>query len=390
MAVTIAEKGIDPGPRQDLSPLAGGGRMKDWHSISMRRKKIFIAIVILLVLGLGVMTEYHRRTRDIEYDILMDFTFSTVYGHNSFPDFCLSERGGVAYFVICDPTRNQSFTIPVDRDTSLSRISYYYPWVIWEDDTETEHILYGYNILKSLRLTIPTEGAFPFDPEVDGNIVVWSEGNDIYGYELRTKNKFPISVVSQRKEEPDICGDIVVWKEYGDDPWSTKIVGYDLGSQKRFVVRDTLTEKHDLRICGHYIVWQEYVNSQQKSQRMIMAYSIESGEVMVCSEMDMGSDIDIHMDVSGDTIVWEEYFPTTWSWTVFGFNLKDRRRFSICGGENDMYCPRISGKTVIWIDNVMEKQRSRAGRLLISLGLMKKSSCNLRGKIFRHWPGEGK
>ncbi|NLH17315.1 MAG: hypothetical protein GX455_12115, partial [Phycisphaerae bacterium] len=108
-------------------------------------------------------------------------------------------------------------------------------------------------------------------------------------------------------------------------------------------------------------------------------YNIESGEVIRVSLEKVGN---LGIDSSGDIIVWDEDSPITSSSDIYGFNLKTRQRFPIYIEKDDQFLPKISGDRVIWID--MREETGWISQLL------KKEHCQIRGKIFRHWPGEEK
>jgi hypothetical protein len=376
MVGKIAQEGAQYHPRQNLSPLAGGGRMKDWHSINMRRKKVFIAIVILLVLGLGLLMDYQRRNRDIEFEvpgttrgILVDGKEPVVSEH------VVAYQDDQDYLIVYDITKHTQSKIPVNN--YIGQIAIDEPWIVWSETTQDIPIIQGYHIVQKQVCPILENLKHVVLPDMNGERMVWSENFDIYGYNLLEKVQFPISTEPNREEYPAIYGDIVVWLEFGTEPWSTRIVGYDMKSHKRFVVRDTISAKGNLHVGSEYIVWQERTKSSSDSRFSLMAYHMGSGETMTaCSGMDNDS-----MDVSGPIVVWEEEVEPRLSKDIFGFNLKTRKRFPICTEEDDQYCPKIFGHTVIWCD---ERPSSRIDHFL------KKEPCYIRGKIFRHWPGEGK
>ncbi|NLH17460.1 MAG: hypothetical protein GX455_12855, partial [Phycisphaerae bacterium] len=272
--------------------------------------------MILLVLGLGLFAEYRRRTGDIEFEVPGMLSGSWMDGHcHAVSNHYITYQDDEDNLVVYDILSNKRTKI---RSASLiEKLLICDPWIVWEEGTAEGFNLNGYHLPQAQLISICTNTKESRDPELNGNIIVWSENDDIYGYSLQDKIRFPISMDSQREGEPDINGNHVVWKEYGEEPWTTKIVGYNLNSQKRFLVRETIAAKRDLQICGHYILWLELSKSQQDNREVLLAYNIESGEVIRVSLEKVGN---LGIDSSGDIIVWDEDSPITSSSDIYGFN----------------------------------------------------------------------
>jgi hypothetical protein len=357
----------------------------------MRRKKVFIAIVILLVLGLGVVAEYQRRTRDIEFEI----------PSMSMPRYCTSPRweSTIAvsdHYVVYEDMKSGLTAFDVLKNTRIKVCdkvkepitAICEPWIVWSDANSIS----GYDLRNFRSFQICAgQYIFPIRTCVVGNNVIWFDNGDIVGYDLEKEVKFPIytrpktlglgSIIYMGGMELDFNGNLVVWSDINFKNKLRSIIGYDLQSQKRFIIRTTPSYVTDPKVSGRYVVWKESEqgNSNVIRSYRIMAFDIEKEEIKtICTEVTGSYDIDICDDV----IVWESKSSNEVFTDVFGYNLRTGHIFPICTEKNNQYAPKISGNIVIWCDHQL--QEGWLSRLL------KKEPCQIRGKIFRHWPGEGK
>jgi beta propeller repeat protein len=355
----------------------------------MRRKKVFIAIVILLVLGFA---GYHRVIDDIEFEVP-----GWIGGGQREPFYAIS-----SHFILYHSTNNRLTVYDIQKETQTKidsdmnfrnrRPSICDPWVIWLDGRSERYIVAGYDLRCGQYVSIDLDNIYkPGNPQIDGSTLVWTEGFDLNGYDLQTRTKIVacadmvsregrsmsnvgrVSSADTSNVIPDIEGGIVVWKGLrGTDG----IEGYDLKTQRRFSIPATPSSNSPPKVSGRYVVWKETERIQGKRRdSSILAYDLESGErTTVCAGVDHSYDIDIN----GDIVVWSD-IGDNGSSDIFGYNLTTHQQFPICTAEGNQCTPRISGNTVIWSDFRSQGWLAK---------LLKKEPSIIRGKIFRHWPGE--
>jgi hypothetical protein len=353
----------------------------------MRRKKVFIAIVILLVLGLGVLTEYQRRTRDIEFEV-------PSWTQNSSDNFmavsnrwvvCETLWDGLIAYSIPDQTRIKVAEFGFDTSVAMDE-----PWVVLADYNSVT----AFDLRDSRHYQLSENLYITGVPAIDGNVAIWVEEGNVVGYNLDTKSKFPIAsgdnimedqdqsgnkfviMASGERQNPDICGDIVVWTEVGFES-SRMIVGYNLRSKEKFIVRESTCEILSLRISNHYIVWKEKESdAPDKHLYALMTYDLNDKTL---TRVSSGIDSFFDIDIDGDIVVWDHWRDGSGS-DIFGHNLSTGKTFQICTALYLRGGPKISDHTVIWYDNRSEGWLSK---------ILRKEPRQIRGKIFRHWPGEG-
>jgi hypothetical protein len=434
----------------------------------MRDKKIFIAIVILLVLGFA---GYHRLTRDIEFEVpgfMSDIFVGPEYSISNHWIVVRKSREYKKDLVLFDiQTRNQTM-IHSDIPQYFGKLfTVCDPWIVWKDLEG----MYGYDLRHSQKFRICDKGELDIFgiPSVDGNIVVWTDGLKMMGYDLERKEKFILyeseiiietepnaipmpsenwltsyvnrligspqksaNVMNQASgspwksphilnvkvfssQEPVIGGDMVawiegksniiaynlksqkkisicstqckkseltlsgrtlVWQEQGAD--ANSIAGYHFQTQDKFSIPANLSIWDHLEVSGHYIVWKEHGQvSPNGTSCSIKVYDMEKREVTtICSDV-----YSCDFNLSGERLVWSSRPSPLADSDVYGCNLKTGHQFSICTAKGNQDHPKISGNTVVWIDIRLQGWMSR---------ILKKEPCYIRGKIFRHWPGEEK
>jgi beta propeller repeat protein len=363
--------------------------MKDWHSINMRRKKVFIAIVILLVLGLGVFAEYQRRTRDIEFEVPGRVSaFRSPSSHAISNQFVLyhDPYNGLIIYDIHKRTRS---AIETGFRTKTSSICA--PWVVWLVPKPEQYFMAGYDLRNGQNISIDLDNiGKPRNPQVDGNTLFWVDGFNLNGYDLQTQSKFVacadmlspgdpnvsnlgIGDTVTLHPIPDIDGDTVAWKGLRD---TDGIQVLDLKTHRRFSIPSRPSSLNP-KVSGQYIVWIEMGQfAPKKTPDLIVAYNLFSGDMIT---IDSGMRGIWGFDLSGDIVVWDTDMGSITNSDIYGCNLSSRKVFPICTAEGNQYAPRISGDTVIWCDDRPQGWLSK---------ILEKEPCQIRGKIFRHWPGE--
>lgn len=206
---------------------------------------IFIAVLILLSLYMGVIRKPEIETISLE-SVGMDRTMRT-----SIP------------YILCAGDKLiiiQANLVPQD-----SRV-----WLFNLTTKELEEITFkiGAEIAEA--------------PSAYGNLLVWSDGEDVYGYDIETQEKSLISVgFGEIEEWPYIYGDIVVWLSTRGESWdevygNTRIYGYDLGEGKVFEVTDDVDYSWGFSapiVGNNFVVW-----TRKDKDRDIYGYDIKKGE----------------------------------------------------------------------------------------------------------------
>ncbi len=341
----------------------------------MRRKKIFISLVILLVLGLGVVAEYQRRTRDIEIEIPVELSGSYAFVHDSYAissPFFVYQSG--EQLVVYDMEKNTRTKI--SSELILSKVVMDYPWVVWEEAGSNQYTLVGYDLRQLQAFPICDQASPRRFPVVSGNIAVWGDGQDIFGFDLERKTQFPVCVNANWKCDPDIDGDTIVWIQTTNGASGFSILCHDLKSGKQRTIHSMSSFDGGPKVSVPYVVWKELdPGDPNEFLVIILAYDLRNGEtITVCS----GLDGDSEMDIRENIVVWDDRKDGFFS-DIYGYNLKTRQQFSICTADEDQNTPKITGNTIVWRDHRRQGWLSR---------ILKKEPCDIRGKTFRHWPGE--
>jgi hypothetical protein len=292
------------------------------------------------------------------------------------------------YYVVYDLLKQIYSAIrPIGCDTSVSFCD---PWMLWKDPDgisgcDRRFVVY-YPICEMANI--------PETPQTNGRIAVWiQEDGEIIGFDLETTDTFLIRAgpkreinnifdwihnvsVAYRPGNLNIHGDTVIWsRSTGDD---CLIDMYDLKSRKLLSsVQTGSSGIWSLRASDRYLVWKTYETSDDPTVIIgsIIMYDLQNQERKTIKT---GIESYCDVDLCGDIVVWDEKRNSATS-DIFGYNLKSGREFPICLGREDQLSPKISGNTVIWLDDRQQDWLSK---------LLKKEPSNIRGKTFRHWPGQ--
>ncbi|MDN7023741.1 hypothetical protein FGU65_02320 [Methanoculleus sp. FWC-SCC1] len=164
--------------------------------------------------------------------------------------------------------------------------------------------------------TIHGDVFFDF-PAVDGDRIVWVEGNgadrgssDIYLYNLTSEELVPVCTAPGEQTRPKISGDRVVWQDMRSGNWD--IYSYDLTTgEERAVCTDPARQ--------------------------------------------------IHPDIDGDDIVWQDrrnaYLGRDWdnSDDIYHFDLAAGTERPLATGREEQHDPAVAGGRVVWVESVRWK-----------------------------------
>jgi beta propeller repeat protein len=150
--------------------------------------------------------------------------------------------------------------------------------VTWYTERGTSHFNHASALIEEVALppmsaqeiaVLPGVVEFPIstgpgereDPDMDGDIIVWSQnsgqGWDILGYDLSTETEFPIIAREDSQVSPAISGDLVVWQDHRED-FNTRIYGYNLNTKTEFPVTARSSPQWHPDISGDLVVFTDW------------------------------------------------------------------------------------------------------------------------------------
>jgi beta propeller repeat protein len=233
-----------------------------------------------------------------------------------------------------------------------------------------------------IEFQITTSSEIDYNPDIDGNIVVWRTGRDIHGYDLLSGNYFVVSAEKSYETYPRVSGDWVVWI---DDRESVFAKNLETG-EKRTIVSETCTDHclYSLDISGDFIVWadgdvwlyhiptqvitqvtsdypvdlgyQDYpavgppwvVWRNQDKGAHIRGYDIDTTEIVTLTT-GLGTGNEDFPDVSNGILVWQgSTYPPMGGTNIFGMDLTTRELFTVTYNSDFNWGPRTDGDTVVW------------------------------------------
>jgi len=184
-------------------------------------------------------------------------------------------------------------------------------------------------------------------PQIDGNIVVWTEypDGDVYGYDLSTGVLFPVCTAPTYQKQADVSGHMVVW--YDGRNGNFDIYGYDLNTTTEFPICTDPARQVRCRISGDIVVWED----DRAYGSHIYAKKLSTGsEFAVC--IDPGDQR--RPDIADGVVVWDtaanSYLDHDGTGDIYGFDLATGTQFPVCTAPGDQISPRISGSIVVWQD----------------------------------------
>lgn len=146
---------------------------------------------------------------------------------------------------------------------------------------------------------------------------------------------------------PDISGDLVVWKT-GNSAGS-RIEYLDLSSGQRRVIfsANAWQDPRNPMIDGQIVVWsmRDLTEGGDNIVR-VMAYDIETGQLITVCEHTGSPEHRSMVSVSGDIVVWEDW--RSGNRDIYGYDLSSGQEFAIATGRADQRGPSIDGDLVVW------------------------------------------
>jgi len=135
-------------------------------------------------------------------------------------------------------------------------------WVLYtsypEGNGNPELYIYQVDGSSPPRIIAGNTGYGPYDPALDGNLVVWknvvNQVPGIYAYSLLNGSEFPIAIGSDTNNtSPDIQGNIVVWKNSSEK--GSYIFGYNLATGLEFAISPDPGNRDYPVVYGDVVAW---------------------------------------------------------------------------------------------------------------------------------------
>ncbi|MBI4301621.1 MAG: hypothetical protein HY664_03360 [Chloroflexi bacterium] len=222
--------------------------------------------------------------------------------------------------------------------------------------------IFGYRLPSLERFTIsPPKGDTNFyrkSVSISGNIVVWAEGSgmnynfDIWAHDLISGREFSVVAQTGQQDQPWISGNTIIWFDarHALDPTSFlygDIYAYDLsrGQERRLTTRTQ--QLNSWAVSGNTVVWIAYNDNSWQLQ----AYNLVEGREFTVREGTKPypyGPMPLDVDISGDLVVWTNPGADN---DIYGYDLRQSMPFIVTRAIGNQGWSRISGLTVVWVDN---------------------------------------
>ena len=162
-------------------------------------------------------------------------------------------------------------------------------------------------------------------PRVNDNIVVWENNTQhrVYAKNLSTGEKFVVT--DNIAYTPDIDGNIIVWQDGRNISYNC-IYGYDLSSESEFIVRDEADINLSYpAVSGDIVVWQQYYNPTQ-------TWDIKGRYLQVGIPFDICVEIwgaQVHPAIDENIAVWRDEREVDQQWKIYGKDISTDTEFPI-------------------------------------------------------------
>lgn len=116
------------------------------------------------------------------------------------------------------------------------------------------HVIYAYNLTTGTRITVGQGGEIGGQVAISGNRVAWASGS-VHVFDLSTGQDMVVAG-SCYYSTVDIDGNLVVWSE------GTRIVGYDLSNGSAWLVSDSSSDQWGPSLSGTTVVWLSFATDE--------------------------------------------------------------------------------------------------------------------------------
>ncbi len=176
--------------------------------------------------------------------------------------------------------------------------------VVFQDDSDGDWDIRGYDFRDDDDFNVSTASDDQIHPAIDGDIVVWVHDDggdtDIRGRNLDSGDTFTVTDTGEAFD-PDVDGDRVVYAQ-GDATDDVHIWMYDISEDEYTRLSSTdRRERSHPRIDGNIVVWQD--EREGSDEFDIWGYDLETGEEFL---IDSQGDMQTLPAISGDFIVWTD------------------------------------------------------------------------------------
>ncbi|MBN2064234.1 MAG: hypothetical protein JW745_05480 [Sedimentisphaerales bacterium] len=192
----------------------------------------------------------------------------------------------------------------------------------------------SYNLSTNTEIAI-TAGGYAYNPDIDGDIVVWEDYSSspdyaIKSYDLKTGITSVISTIIEDNQNayPKISGNNIVWRSYKNGIPYLEL--YNIETQ----VHKTITHisypwHYDSFFCidGENIAWFDAV--EQYSSLDIFVYNIETERIKNITNSQFEDDV--HPYLKGNTVVFYNWMTQT----IKGYELETDITYDLCSFGTD-------------------------------------------------------
>ena len=260
-------------------------------------------------------------------------------------------------------------------------------FVVWRSISGSGEVIYVGDLAGGSKYAlsgfVPQWASWRWDVDCEGDLLVWSENDDILGYDMSTRTAMDIKVSpGSRQVHPVIDGDRVFWYD-DEDALYYEIRGKDLSTSADI---DTGIEQEgyyrDLVVSGNNIFWNLYFNGEEVIKGLdlraitrnqlfelgmgqisrpgpkmmvvilfiwdrgeLKVLDINTGSSSVIAQVN-GSYPDLKYDISGSRVVWSDYGMADMD--IFMYDLSSATQTTICADEFEQMAPSIDGHKVVW------------------------------------------
>ncbi|MBI4321097.1 MAG: hypothetical protein HY675_21620 [Chloroflexi bacterium] len=237
-----------------------------------------------------------------------------------------------------------------------------------EINLNLEEGIFGYALPGGQRFVLaPFKGSVRFTrtkPRTDGKTVVWAEGTfenlDIYAYDLESQRPFVVSTDRAQQESPVVAGNLVVWldrRNTSSFAIEQDIYGYDLATGQELRITARPERIGPPALSGTVVVW----FAQRGSSTYLVGRDITmQGQEFIIAQLP-SFPYYANPSIDGDLVVWSAQGEADED--IFGFDLKQAAARNTTGGPplgsgqfpisraiGRQFGPKISGKSVVWLD----------------------------------------
>ncbi len=260
-------------------------------------------------------------------------------------------------------------------------------FVVWRSFGNSAAVVYVGDLSGGSKYALnnfePFYAGWRLDVDCEGDLLVWSENDDILGYNMASHTAMDIEVVPGVQRHPIIDGSRVFWYNELSSP-IFEIRGRDLATSQDIVTgAEQYGPYRDFVVRGDNLFWCAYINSDfiikgldlrvntqsflfepgmgqidrpgpkidgchivYLEQGELKVLDINTGVSIVIAQTN-GSYPYLQYDISGNRVVWSDYGMQ--GMDIFMYDLSSATQTTICDDELEQMAPSIDGYKVVWL-----------------------------------------